>query len=513
MIRQILKNKLVQIIVILLSIKIVLQLYFYHLGFVAVSADEYLRGITAARWALVGDLPTVLYTGTWMPFELYLNGLSLMIWDNVIWTPRITVFIFSCFLLVYFLKIVQYLYNLYSVTLIAGLFLIFNPWFLWLSGTPMLDIYYLAPFTGGLFYFLKWTNTNSNRYIVISTLLFAFSTGFHFQSWILVNMVNLAACYFIWEIYKQKKYKHIFILIGFFIGNNLFIFIYLVAEMITTGEFLHFIGDHTVGTKLYYEGYEVGLLQKLYYYPRLVATWGNLIWIFLPIGLYWLGARTMKTTKLFPFAIGVIGLVMFSIFNLFSVPASAAPGRYALPFIMLFIPYSALGIYALFNESGYFTNISLRRVSAVTLIACILFANFALASNFVSKTDKSAIKVGYYLNSLLESENADSTTTAMLELAYWDFLKIKLSARKFAQIRLDRDFVEETAENIANRIPSIFLIMEDKEILQHLQRGNTRFIVVKDEKIKHRLKNLDFIHKFKELDNWDFYRVDLGRFN
>lgn len=199
MIRQTIQNKLVQIAIILLSIKVILLLYFYHLGFVAVSADEYSRGITAARWALDGDLPTVLYTGTWLPFELYLNGLSLMIWDNVIWTPRITAFLFSCFLLVYFLKLVQYLYKLYSVTLIAGLLLTFNPWFIWLSGTPMLDIYYLAPFVGGLFYFLKWTDTNSDRCLVISILLFAFSTGFHVQSWILVNAVNLAACYFIWD--------------------------------------------------------------------------------------------------------------------------------------------------------------------------------------------------------------------------------------------------------------------------------------------------------------------------
>jgi len=497
----------------LLSIKIVLQLYLYHLGFVSVSADEYSRGILAARWALLRDLPTALYTGTWLPFELYLNGLSLMIWDNLIWTPRITVIIFSCFLLVYFLKLVQYLYDLYPVTLIAGLFLIFNPWFIWLSGTPMLDIYYLAPFTGGLFYFLKWTNTNSNQYLVISTLLFAFSTGFHFQSWILVNAVNLAACYFIWVMYKQKKYKHIFMLIGFFIGNNLFTFIYLAAEIITTGEFLHFVSSHTVGTKLYYDGYEVGLLRKLYYYPRLVATWGNLVWIFLPIGLYWLGAVSKKIPKLFPFAIGVISLVVFSIFNLFSVPASAAPGRYSLPFILLFIPYSALGVHALFKESGYFTNIRLRRVLAVALVTFILVANFALASNFVSTTDKTAIKVGYYLNSLLKSDNADSKSTAMLELTYWDFLKIKLTARKYDRVRLDREFVRETAENISNRVPSIFLTMGDEEIFQHLRRENTKFVVVKDKRIKHRLNNLDFIRKFKELDNWDFYRVDLERSN
>lgn len=288
-----------------------------------------------------------------------------------------------------------------------------------------------------------------------------------------------------------------------FVGNNLFIFIYIVAEFIATGELFHFVSDHTVGTKLHYGGYEVGMLKKLYYYPRLVATWGNLILVFLPIGLYWLGAASKKIPKLFPFAIGMIGLLMFCIFNYFSVPASAAPGRYSLPFIILFAPYCALGIHALFNESGYFTNIPFRRVSAVTLVAFILAANFALASNFPGKTDRTAINVGYYLKNLMEIDNTDTTSTAMVELTYWDFVKIKLAARKFDQIRLDRDF--------AHGIPSIFLTMGDEEILQHLRRENTKFVVVEDEEIKNRLNNLDYMHKFKQLYNWDFYHVDFER--
>ncbi|MEW6145751.1 MAG: hypothetical protein AB1598_12105 [Thermodesulfobacteriota bacterium] len=156
----------------LLMVKLAVQLYLYRIGFLSVSADEYSRGITAARWALDGTIPTAIYMSNWLPFETYLNGLALMVWDNVIWTPRITAFLFSCFLLVYFIKLVQHLFGRLPVTFLAGLLLVFNPWFIWLSGTPMLDIYYLAPFVAGLYYISKWVSERRGLYLVIGGLLF-----------------------------------------------------------------------------------------------------------------------------------------------------------------------------------------------------------------------------------------------------------------------------------------------------------------------------------------------------
>ena len=176
---------------ILLCVKLALAVYIYSLGFLSLSADEYSRGMTAARWALDGDLPLGIYMNAWLPFETYVNGLALKVWDNVIWAPRVTVFIFSCFLLVYFLKLVHYLFKSHFVTLSVGLLLVFHPWYVWLSGTPMLDIYYLAPFIAGLYYAAKWTEERRGAFLLAGGALFFLSTGFHSQAWILVNAANL----------------------------------------------------------------------------------------------------------------------------------------------------------------------------------------------------------------------------------------------------------------------------------------------------------------------------------
>ncbi|HVY55263.1 MAG TPA: hypothetical protein VHC46_05845 [Thermodesulfobacteriota bacterium] len=488
----------------LLLVKLVLQVYLFRIGFLNVSADEYSRGITAARWALDGTLPTMIRMGDWLPFETYLNGLALMVWDNVIWTPRITVFIFSCFLLVYFVKLVQYLFGRLTVTFLAGLLLVFSPWFVWLSGTPMLDIYYLAPCVAGLYYIVKWISERRDLYLVIAGLLFFFSTGFHSQSWILVNVVNLCLCYFAWRMLMQKDHKGLAKLIGFFILGNLFIIIYLPSDYLATGQWLAMFQRHTQRTMEYYGGYDIGLFHKLVYYPELVVTSAKMIWIFFPIGLYWLRVEPEKLLKLFPVTIGFGILVFYSLFNVLSVPAAAAPGRYSLPFTILFLPYASLGIYVLFEYSGYFTDVRIRRVAVALLMISILALNLMKVLDYEVKSAKAAVSIGRYLKDSMEKDGADPNETVMVELSYWDYLYVQLAARHFDRVRFDRK-----ESNEFTGIPSDILSMGDEDTLNYMKRGDTKLIAVKDDAIKKKLDSLAFTHKIKELDVWAVYSIDL----
>jgi len=502
------KSNLTLITLVLLLVKFVLQLCLYSLGFLSVSADEYSRGVTAARWALDGTVPTALYMSHWLPFETYLNGLSLMVWDDVIWTPRITAFIFSCFLLVYFIKLVQHLFGSSTVTLLASLFLVFNPWFAWLSGTPMLDIYYLSPCVVGLYYLTNWISAPRDRYLVAGGLLFFFSTGFHSQSWILVNVVNLYLCYFGWRMLGDRDYGGLVKLVGFFILGNLFIIIYLPIEYHSTGKWLDMFHGHAEFTKDFYNGYNVGIFQKLAYYPKLVALTGNVLWIFLPIGLYWLGSRKRKDVTLFPFAVGLLTLAFYTVFNVLSVPAAAAPGRYSLPFTILFVPYAALGIHALFTDSGYFPGVRLRRAAAAILVIFILSLNLLKTLDYQVKSAKAAVSIGRYMKESLEKEGADPDETVMVELAYWDFYYVKLAARHFDRVRYDRE-----ESNEFTGIPSDLLWMGDDDILGYMKKEDTKLIAIKDDAIKKRLDRLPFMHKIMELDVWAVYGVDLKEDN
>lgn len=488
----------------LLCAKLALGIYLYRLGFLSLSADEYSRGITAARWALDGDLPLGIYMNAWLPFETYVNGLALKIWDNVIWTPRITVFIFSCALLVYFLKLVQYLFESLVVTLIAGFFLVFNPWFVWLSGTPMLDVYYLAPFVAGLYYVTKWMEERRSVFLLAGGILFFLSTGFHSQGWILVNAANLFVAGFAAGFLRKKNWRAVSETAGFLLLSNLFIVLYLPIERSATGEWLHMFMDHAARTLPYYADYDVGLREKLAYYPRLVyqsASW--IVWLFFPVGTYAALRGRRKAAALFPLAAGLLALAVYSVYNVYSVPAAAAPGRYALPFFILFAPYSALGIYTLFFRNFRAPIGWPLRGAAVVLVAYLLWTSFLKLSDYETKGAREAVNVGLFVRDAMESKWPDGNGTIIIERAYWDFLYVRLAVEHFGLVRFDRPITDEYAGT-----PSDFLSMSDEEILARLKKENARFIIVRDPALKEKLSGLGFIRKARDSDEWVAYEIE-----
>lgn len=499
-------TKFILLTIALLGAKLALQIYLYSRGFLSVSADEYSRGITAAQWALDGDIPLKIYMYAWLPFETYVNGLSLMIWDDLIWAPRVTAIIFSCFLLVYFLKLIQYLFANFTVTLIAGLFLVFDPWFAWLSGTPMLDIYYLAPFVAGLYYLLRWIPERRAILLLASGILFFISTGFHSQSWVLVNVVNVCLLYYIPGMYLRKDYTGMLQLAGVFVLSNLFIAVYLPVEHSATGQWLYMFRDHVSGTLEYYNGYQVGLFEKLAYYPRLILDSGRvMIWLFLPVGIYRAVTGSRRDLRLFPLAVGAGALLLYSIYNLFSVPASAAPGRYALPFFILFVPYSALGINTIFGAGARTRGKWLLRAAGGGLVLYIVWTSFHKTLDYETRNARAAVDAGLYIREGLEREGASSNETVLIELAYWDFLYLNLPVRHFDRVRYDRMRKDEYAGT-----PSELLSMSDDEILERMKRENTKLVAVRDAAIKERLKGLSFIHELKDFGEWVVYETDLN---
>ncbi|MEW6145752.1 MAG: hypothetical protein AB1598_12110 [Thermodesulfobacteriota bacterium] len=319
-----------------------------------------------------------------------------------------------------------------------------------------------------------------------------------------MNVVNLCLCFFAWRMLGEKDYGGLVKLVGFFILSNLFIINYLPSEYLATGQWLAMFRGHSDFTKGFYNGYHIGPLQKLSYYPRLVASTGNVLWISLPIGLYWLGGQQRKEITLFPFAVGFGTLIFYSVFNVLSVPAAAAPGRYSLPFSILFFPYAALGIVVIFKYSGYFTDVRIRRAAAAILVIFILGLNFMKAIDFEVKSAKAAVSIGRYLKESMEKDVADPEETVMVELFYWDYLYVELAARHFDRVRFDREESDEFSG-----IPSVLLSMGDDDILQYMRKEKTRLIAVKDDAIKKRLDSLAFMHKIKDLDNWAVYEIDL----
>jgi hypothetical protein len=487
---------------ILFLLKIAIQVVLYQRGFISVSADEFARGIRAAQWALQPRLDIFETEEVWLPFEKYLNGLLLLIWPDVMMAPRVTAFIASYLLLIALFWLVYYLFGKFSVAALASLFVVFQPWYAWLSGTPMLEMYYLACFLVGLVFLVIWLNEERRGYWFWAGCCFMLASGFHAQSWTMINIVNLLTVVDLYQYIRQKQYRRIWRLLIFYCLGNAFIIAFTIVEFARAGRLFNFLAEHTSYSKWFYGGYNVSVLEKFLYYPKLVIqNSSGVVWVLMAAALAFLWRDRDHRWRFFPLTVAALVLCLNSVINVFSVPATAAPGRYSLFYILMLSPYLAYGAYRLALWGQQYSS------RVVTYVLIMLSAGLFLYGvwwgisrllNFPHGMSLDAVKTGYYLNKMV-SQNTSVPSTYMVELKYWDFLAVKLTAGHYDAIVFDREY------NIYNRnTPSIFE-GDIADIYAYMILHKVQYIALCDPKLKARAQVIDFLLPKQNIGNWTIY--------
>lgn len=498
------KRKILIFFCIFIAMKIIVQYTLYENGFISVSADEFARGIRAARWAqnpsvdILSDI-----RATWLPFEKYLNGSILLIWPDVIWAPRLTVFIASCLLSI----ILYLLFNsLFKNSLVAALsvaFLIFQPWYAWLSGTPMLEMYYFLFFSLGVYLFISWLKKEKMVYWVIGGLCFLTATGFHVQSWVYINIFNLLTIVYFIKNLKQRNLKKVFPLIGFYFLGNSLIIIFSMIEFIVTGNIFGFLSAHTNYSKWFYGGYSVPFMEKAFYYPRLILNnVSAVVWIFFVIAIFVILHERIKGWKLFPLLFALLSLLLNSGMNIISVPATAAPGRYSLIYIIAMSPYLAYGLVRILSINmpddlklpGYI----LKLLSLIIFLAAIIWGMVNLP-DFPRVVSIDAVKAGRFINSLLVQHSQGQVPNYMVELKYWDFLGVEATGKFYDHVIYDRvyDIYDRNTESIFTET-SIIPYPE-------LSSQNVKYVALKSDNLKNNAESMDRLKFLADYGEWVVY--------
>ncbi len=488
----------------LFTTRLIFQIYLFRKGFLSVSADEFTRGIAAMKWA---EAPYWVFGKTgWLPFELYLNGSVLMFWDNVIWVPRATAFLASCWLLYFFFKLMDYLFSDYIVAVLSTLILACFPWYIWLSGTPMLDIYYMAFAISGLYFLCRWLKEQKSRSLIWSGLSFFISTGFHYQSWVVVNSILLLSVFFLFGYWKNREYGNIKKMILFYFLCNAYVIVMSAASYVQTGSIMTVFGSHSNYSKWFYNGYNVSVPEKFLYYPKLLLKSSNIYFKLLFLSsFYFLIKGKDRLWKSFSLAAGCIVLILYSLFNIYSVPATAAPGRFVLPFFTLLCPYVAFGFFGLYNlmrsvvlKSNIFYQ-CFTGIIAACLFAVLLWPGIAHSLQFPRGMSQDSVKAGEYLNELLDRPDFGEKDTYMIEVVYWEFLGINLTAKHYSQMIPDRE-INKSKRNL----PSLFA--EDILTLhQTLLRQNTKYIVLRSNASKSKASL--FATAEKDIGPWTIFKI------
>lgn len=478
-----------------------MQIWLYKDGFISVSADEFSRGIRAAEWALHPQFDILTdIKGVWLPFEKYVNGLAIFIWPDVILAPRMTAFLASCLLLVSFYLIVRFLFESFTVTLLATVFAVSQPWYVWLSGTPMLEMYYFAFFFVGLFFLIVWLKEMRKGLWLFAGICFLFASGFHVQSWTWINLVNLLTLPYLCRMVRLKNYLCLAQLVAYYVLSNGFIIIFTLSEFVYTGQVFSFFASHTVYAKWLLGGYTVPVIEKLLVYARLLVDESSgTFWLCLLLALIFL-VRAPNYPRLLPLLLMMLTLALNSILNVFSGPPAAALGRYSLFHILLLSPYVAYGIVRLFewaqDHSQPFIKYPLAVVSIV-LFAVSLGWGVARIPQYPKGMPPDAVEIGRSVNMLL----AQTPGKYLLELHYWDYLGVQLMAGHYS------DYVYDREQDYFNfNTPS--LLFENANIIYAtLASENVRYVVLEENILKNKAQQLDFLEPQQAAGTWTIYRV------
>lgn len=187
--------------------------------------DAVVRILQSEAWK---NNPQWIGVNVWGPFNYYLNGIGLMIYDNRIIVPKLINIV--CSVLCVF-PIYGYIINqlgkktgLLVVLIFSFCTMVFRNSFMAMSEIPY--IFFVASSLYFLHRFLRFANFTS---LILSGLSITISAGFRYEAWAIMG------CFFVMLLLK-KKYKAAF-LFSFFAG--LFPLIWLISNHYYTGDFLY----------------------------------------------------------------------------------------------------------------------------------------------------------------------------------------------------------------------------------------------------------------------------------
>ncbi len=399
-----------------LLLQAVLLAYLVQHGFVSLSADEFSRSLRSQRWAAAPEI--VWWSGVWMPAELYLHGFSHWIFGDPLAGPRATVFLSSCVLMAYAALLVRRLWGDPIVTLVAVIVLASHPWYVALSGTPMLDVYFLTFLVAGIYYLCGWLETHRDRDLALAGLAFFGASAFHISSWLFIASVQLCLLPVILAAVRAGDRGRVVRLIAYGALSFTFVAYYLAATWVMEGSVGAGIAEHTEYTRWFRDGYDVSVVEKLLYYPTLVVRRD---WLLLLIALPMVGISLFRGTpgfRMLPAGVAGVALVAASLFNVISVPPSAAPGRYALPYLILLCPYFAMGLRRFVGVARPGWQRSIAAVAAAGILLGVVATHVTRIRSAQVGLHPDSIATGRFLRKVA------GHAPILLERHYWEYLAV-----------------------------------------------------------------------------------------
>jgi hypothetical protein len=427
------------------TVKVVVAVMLYSGGFTGISVDEFDRAIMEAEWAHAPYLVTG--AAVWPPFHLYLNGAVLAVFDDPLWVPRATAFVFSCVMCVVYYKLLHILLQSHIASAVSTYALLVFHWHIGISLSAALDVYYLTCVTVGLYFAMRWLVDNERWSAVIAGIAFFAASGFHYQSWMVILVLDVLSIPLLFHFAARRSWPRLRDMVLLYVVGHAYIAYTMIGTLIETGHPLSFLANHADYSRWYYGGYQLSWLEKVSYYPKLLAHQANPVFALLSFTGLLIGFRRLKDSLvgLVPLVLGSSFLIAYSVFNVFSVPPTAAPGRFTHLFYMFLVAYAGIAVEALAGTDLTVAKNGFRiaRWRSLAVLAVFILALITAAYQLRNKLPKNtqfadALAAGSAVAAILQERNADSQY--LVELSFWDFVPLTVTAGHFGRRLLDREY-------------------------------------------------------------------------
>ena len=419
-----------------------LQWLLYARGFTALTADEFGRILFAAQWA---EQPRWIWRGPWLPFHRYLFGLLFKLRWDLLYLPRAVTITIGLVSLPCMYLLTRGIFGQRRVAWISLLLLSVSPAHIWLSSTPLTEIYHTSLVLGCMTAFVYAINQRRQRYLYLSAALLALATGFRFEAWMVAVVYSLL----LGGLLIGQRWRLMvpifspWALVGAAVMPWIFPCAWLIGGFLTTGQPLAFLSAIQDYKRTWYGDQQS---WRNYLAPLLLIDRYALILLLPGVVISLIVHRRLNV--IWYCIISIAPLLIFFGLHRGQLEPAGNYVRYLAPFVFMLYPLVAVALDTIVGAL-----IKTRLYQTVVLaIVCVVIGTLQGGSSLRITNDSAGagIAVGQHIRAVRTSNAISAQQSVLLELTYWQYMSIHIGANDLGTIVYDRplDLAQRRSQSV-----------------------------------------------------------------
>lgn len=433
-----------------------------------------------------------IYSGVWLSPHFWLNGFFMFFIKDIMIAAGLVSVIFSAISLYYFYKVIEISFNKQVAIISSVIFCVF-PFQAWLSMSGLPESTYFYFIIAGIYYFIRWYQTNLSRDLILSAVMFALSNGFRYEGWLfsftLIALTILVSFFprrenvyeeFPTESLTDKRFNFGSIAKNFLLSciSLITIIWWLLQNYFDNGDALFFMKETA---KIYDQFNNAGFLQKLVQYPTFIFYIAPLTTVFSFKVIYDnIKSKGLSFEKLF---------VLFNILQLLLLMSQGLIGTGGTNMISRYIVINAILLIPLAVKQA----LEFRKLFASLALSSFIIVNVIWCFYFPQPYREDTFEVGYLLKGLIENKSIAENENVFFEedpgyLDIWAIKSLSNHPDKIVQGIFPISKQQEKSKKRKNKLTDEELNI--LEIKNYLEKNNISTAIVRSDGYSDKLRKL-----------------------